>query len=234
MAPWKPLFSFGRGPRDQAFDKLKCELLRREAMLPKAKDGENSLRLLCDKREDELAHLRCELHKKAEDQEHLTCEVGQDKSERDELKARADVHTIAEKEALAKASALEVQLRLVCENSSVRTDVIIKLKSELLKIKAEVVDAQAEAVMSRTKADKKVAVYLKDAADARAKLRRALDRESRSKEYARYKSRRETLEEIHTRGFDLSEEVKQAKADEHDARSLLSDAEDSEKEADRP
>ncbi|XP_070004297.1 uncharacterized protein [Nicotiana sylvestris] len=195
-------------------------------------DGEKSLRLLCDKREDELAHLRCELQKKTEDLERLRSEAGQAKYERDELKARAATHTIEEKGDLAKAFALEFQLHLARENRMVRTDMVTKLESVLLKIKAEVVDAWAEAIMSRTKADKKVAVYLKDAADARAELKRALDLESMSKEYARYKSRRETLEEIYARGFDLSEEVKQAKADEHDARSLLSDAEDSEKEAD--
>ncbi|XP_070025187.1 uncharacterized protein [Nicotiana sylvestris] len=229
-----------------AFDKLKSELLCREAMLRKVVDGEKSLRLLFDEREDELEHLRCETsqslnyesyleeQKKTRDLECLRIVVGQAKREHDELKARADAHTIAERGALAKASALEIQLRLASENSLVRMYMVTKLESELLKIKAEVVDARAEAVMSRTKADKKVAVYLKDVADARAELRRALDRESRSKEYAWYKSRRETHEEIHARGFDLLEEVKKAKADEHDARSLLSNAEDSENEADRP
>jgi len=34
--------------------------------------------------------------------------------------------------------------------------------------------------------------------------------------------------------LDLLEEIKQAKAEEYDAKFLLSDAEDSEKEADRP
>ncbi|XP_070014976.1 uncharacterized protein [Nicotiana sylvestris] len=57
---------------------------------------------------------------------------------------------------------------------------------------------------------------------------------SSEQEYARCKSRRETLEEIHARGFDLSKEVKRARADERDAKSLLSDAEDSENEAYRP
>lgn len=68
--------------------------------------------------------------------------------------------------------------------------------------------------MSRTKADQKVAVYLKDAADAQAKLRKVLDREDRSKEYAQCKSRRKTLKEIRARGFDLSKKLSQARADE--------------------
>lgn len=75
-------------------------------------------------------------------------------------------------------------------------------------------------------------VYLKDDADARAKLRGAFDRESRSNEYARCKSRRETLEEIHARGFDLSEEIAQANEDEYNAKFLVSDAEDNGEEVD--
>ncbi|XP_075092245.1 uncharacterized protein LOC142172512 [Nicotiana tabacum] len=45
-----------------AFDKLKSELLRREARLRKALNGEKSLRLLCDKRGKELRHLRYEMN----------------------------------------------------------------------------------------------------------------------------------------------------------------------------
>ncbi|XP_070008247.1 uncharacterized protein [Nicotiana sylvestris] len=59
-------------------------------MLRKAVDGEKSLKLLCDEREDELAHLWYELQKKTEDLEHLWIEVVQAKCERDELKARVD------------------------------------------------------------------------------------------------------------------------------------------------
>lgn len=46
-------------------------------------------------------------------------------------------------------------------------------------------------------------------------------------------SQRDTLEEIHSRGFYLLEEIKQAKADEYNDICLLYDADDSEKEADR-
>ncbi|XP_070025793.1 uncharacterized protein [Nicotiana sylvestris] len=168
-----------------AFNKLKSELLHRETRLRKVVDGEKSLRLLCNEREDELAHLRYE--KKMEDLERLWSEVGQAKCESHELKARVDTQVAAKKDALAKASALEVKL---CN--------------------------------------------ARDAADARAELMGAIDQESRSKEFVRCQSCRETLEEIHARGFDLSEEIKQAKANEYDAKFLLSDAEDSEKEANGP
>ncbi|XP_070019962.1 uncharacterized protein [Nicotiana sylvestris] len=155
-------------------------------------------------------------------------------TEKEDELAQEDAQVATKEDALSKVSALEVQLQNSCANNFVRANMITRLESEFLKVKAKVVDAWAEALMSHYKADKKVAVYLKGATDARAELRRALDHESKSKEYARYKSRRETLEEFHARGFDLSKEMKQAKVDEHDARSLLSDAEDSEKEADEP
>ncbi|XP_070010696.1 uncharacterized protein [Nicotiana sylvestris] len=218
----------------KAFDKLKSELLHREVRLRKALDEEKSLRLLCDEREIELAYLRYEFQKKAKGLEYLRDEVGRAKHEYDELKAQADAQASTEMGALAKASSLEVQLRLAHDNSLVRTDMITKLETELSKIKAKVVDTRARAVMNRTKADQKVAVYLKDAADAQTKLRKIFDRKDRSKEYVWCKSWRKTLEEIYARGFDLSEELTQERADERGAQLLLFDAEDSEDEADEP
>ncbi|XP_070022662.1 uncharacterized protein [Nicotiana sylvestris] len=213
----------------KAFNKLKSELLRCETRLRKAVDGKKSLKLLCDEREDELAHLRYEASRSLNYESYL-----EEQCDRDEIKARVDTQVAAKKDALAKASALKVKLCNAHENISVRTDMILRIEYELLKIKVEVVDARAKAEAIRTKADKKVAVYLKDAADGRAELRGALDQESRGKEYVRCKSWRETLEKIHARGFDLLEEIKQAKANKYDAKFLLSDAEDSEKEADGP
>ncbi|XP_070025124.1 uncharacterized protein [Nicotiana sylvestris] len=124
--------------RGEDFNKLKSELLRREARLQKYLDREKSLRLLCTKKEDELA--------------------------------QTDAQVATKEDALAKVSALEVQLWNARTNNSVRANMITRLESELLKMKAEVVDTPAETVTIRTKADKKVVVYLKDAADARAEI----------------------------------------------------------------
>ncbi|XP_070005001.1 uncharacterized protein [Nicotiana sylvestris] len=177
------------GEAQQLSSMIKSDLLCCEARMRKALDGEKSLRLLCTKKEDEL--------NKTNELEQLWGDVCRVKRECNKLKAQADVQVATKEDALDKASALEVQLRNARSNNSVRANMITRLEYELLKMKAKVVDARAEAVMSRPKADKKVAVYLKGAADARAELGRALDRESRSKEYAQYKSRRETLEDIH-------------------------------------
>ncbi|XP_070002526.1 uncharacterized protein [Nicotiana sylvestris] len=204
----------------KAFDKLKSELLRHEARLWKALDRDKSLRLLCTRKEGEL------LESKTEELERLWGEVGQVKHEFNELKAQVDAQVATKEGALAKDSTLEVQIWNAHANDFVRMNMITRLESELLKAKAEVVNARAEAVMSHAKADQKLAAYLKGVVDARAELRKALNRESSNKEYVRCISRRETLEEIHARSFDLLEEIKKAKAEEYDAKFLLSYAED--------
>ncbi|XP_070015377.1 uncharacterized protein [Nicotiana sylvestris] len=218
---------------EQVFDKLKFKLLRYEARLRKALDREISLRLLCERKE-EINILIFQLESKTEELERLWGEVGRAKRELNELKARVEAQVVAKEDALAKASTLEVQIRNAHVNDSVRANMITRLESKLLKAKAKVVNAQVEVVIRRPTADQKVAAYLKGTAYARAELREALDREKNSKEYVKCKSQRETLEEIHARGFDLSEEIKQARAEEHDAKFLLSDTEDSEDKADEP
>ncbi|XP_070029052.1 uncharacterized protein [Nicotiana sylvestris] len=170
-----------------AFDKLKSELLRCEAKLCKALNGEKSLRLLCDKKTKELIHLRSELNRshdyegnlekqrKIETLEHLRGEANQVNYECNKLKAQIDAYVVAKRNTLANASSLEIQLRNARESNLVQTSRIAKLETNLLKMKAEVVDARAEAEEVRTKANKKVAIYLKDAAEARTKLRGASD-----------------------------------------------------------
>ncbi|XP_009778584.1 uncharacterized protein [Nicotiana sylvestris] len=74
-------------------------------------------------------------------------------------------------------------------------------------------------------------IYLMDATDAQVELKRVLDSEERIKEYALCRSRRRVLEEIGASGFVLPEDLARARADERGARSLLSDAEESEIEA---
>ncbi|XP_070025202.1 COP1-interactive protein 1-like [Nicotiana sylvestris] len=183
-------------------------------------------------RDTEINILILQLQSKTEDLERLWGEVGQAKYKYNELRAQIDALVAAKKNALAKASSLKVQLQNTHENSLVQTSRIASLESDLLKTKTEVVDVWADAKTIRAKADKKVAIYLKDVVDARAELREASDRESRSNEYTRCKSRRQTLEEIHARVFDLSEKIEQAKEDKYDAKFLVFDAKDNEEGAD--
>ncbi|XP_070007704.1 uncharacterized protein [Nicotiana sylvestris] len=142
-----------------AFDKLKSELFHCEAKLRKALNGEKSLRLLCDKKTRELIHLRSELlhpssetnisvsqlQRKIETLERLRGEANQINSECNDLKAQIDVHVVAKRNALAKASALEINLCNAREGDLVQTSRIAKLEIDVLKMKAEVVDARTEA-----------------------------------------------------------------------------------------
>ncbi|XP_070008262.1 uncharacterized protein [Nicotiana sylvestris] len=228
-----------------AFDRLKSELLDYRARLRRTLDREKSLKLLCEKKENELVSLRCEagrsrsresclerqLESKTEELEQLWGEVGTVKREFYEVQAHADAQVAAKESALAKSSTLEMQIRTAHASDSALANMIARLESELSKAKAEVVNAQAEAVMSSTRADQRAAAYLKSVSTANAGLRSTLGHASSSKVYAKCKSRRETLEEVHTRSFDLSEEIEQAKAEEYDAKFLLFDAEDGKDEA---
>ncbi|XP_070014115.1 uncharacterized protein [Nicotiana sylvestris] len=202
---------------EQAFDRLMSELLCYKARLRKASDREKSLKLLCARKESELVSLRCEtdrsrsresyferqLESKAGELERLWGEVGWAKCEFNELQAHVDAQVAAKDSVLAKASSLEMQIQTARASDSARANMIASLESELSKAKTEVVNARAKAVMSSTRADQKAATYLKSTATARAELRRTLGRASSSKEYAKCKSWREILEEIHARGFDL-------------------------------
>ncbi|XP_070025020.1 uncharacterized protein [Nicotiana sylvestris] len=205
---------------ESASNKLKSELLHREVKLRKALNGEISLRLLLS-----------QLHRKTETLEHLRGKANQVNSECNDLKAQIDAHVAAKRNALSKAFSIEIQLRNARESNFVQASKVAKLETDLSKMKAEVVDAGAEAEEVRAKANKKVTIYLKDAAEAHTKLRGASDRERRSNEYAQCRSWRETLKEIHGKGIDLSEEIEQGKVDEFDAKFLDSNAEDNEKEA---
>ncbi|XP_070030690.1 uncharacterized protein [Nicotiana sylvestris] len=118
-------------------------------------------------------------------------------------------------------ASLERQLRSMKDESVARS-----LKIEELKAKsaAELAKAKSddEAIISSYRADA-------EAANARAKeisfaaevkLSSALD-------HARRQSRRETLEEVHVRDFDLSADIERAKTLEEEATALRSDEDDS-------
>nr|XP_016468121.1 PREDICTED: ATP synthase subunit b-like [Nicotiana tabacum] len=105
---------------------------------------------------------------------------------------------------------------------------IEELEADLAKAGAEAAQAKAEVEKMKVTADKTIAVYLRDAEVVQAELREASDREKYSNDLSKCQSQRETLEEIHARGYDLTEEIAQARAMETDARFLVSsDDEDS-------
>ncbi|XP_070054307.1 uncharacterized protein [Nicotiana tomentosiformis] len=101
-------------------------------------------------------------------------------------------------------------------------------------LEAELAEAKAEVEKTKVLTDKSIAIYLADAEAAQTQLRDTSDRERLRNDLAKCESRRETLKEIHARGFDLSEEIAQAKALEADAMLLASsDNEDDDDEGSR-
>ncbi|XP_070026165.1 uncharacterized protein [Nicotiana sylvestris] len=222
----------------EAFNKSQAELSRCEANLKKLNKERDALKCLYVKKEEEIRDLRADLaqaRKKGakldtqvtiilKEIELLRWEVDQVKADCDWWKENVD-RLAAEKEVvLAKLLSDKVQLRRVKEKSLAQAKRIEELEVEL-------VEAKAEAGEMKISADKSIVVYLADAEAAQVQLREASDRERQSNDLVRFQSRREALEEIHARGYDLSKEIARAKALEADARLLLSSDDDDGDEA---
>ncbi|XP_070047189.1 nuclear matrix constituent protein 1b-like [Nicotiana tomentosiformis] len=134
----------------------------------------------------------------------------------------------ADKEVVrAQLSLAESQLQGMKERSSVQARKIEELEARLT---FELAKAKSEAEKAKAEADAFVAVYRADAETAQVQARKASET-SQTRAYwvvelAKCQSRRETLEEIHARGFDLTEEIKKAKELEAEAGALASDDDD--------
>ncbi|XP_070032452.1 uncharacterized protein [Nicotiana tomentosiformis] len=103
-----------------------------------------------------------------------------------------------------------------------------RLASELEKFKSEAEKAitEAEAIAVVYQADAEAAQV-----QAREEAETAQTRAHLVGELAKCQSRRETLEEIHARGFELTEEIIKAKKLEVDAGALASDDDDDDDES---
>ncbi|XP_070040512.1 uncharacterized protein [Nicotiana tomentosiformis] len=243
--------------------RFRADLSQCETELQKVSEERNALKLLCGQKNETIKDLQADsakareeevgldkqvsillieyildptvevntslsqLQQKVEKIGLLLGEVNQVKAECDRWRETMD-RLAAEKEAtLAKLLSAEVQLRGVKQKSSVQAKRIEELETELAKAKAEI---------ERTKvmADKSIAMYRDDVEAAQMQLREASDREQWIIDSAKCQSRRETFEEIHTRGFDLFEEIARDKVLEAEARHLASfDDEDDDEEDSR-
>ncbi|XP_070039914.1 uncharacterized protein [Nicotiana tomentosiformis] len=100
-------------------------------------------------------------------------------------------------------------------------------------LEARLASAFAKAEKAKADIDAIVAVYLADAEAVQAQAREAAETaQTRAHwvvELAKCQSRRETLEEIHARGFDLTEEILKAKELEADVGALAFDDDDESK-----
>lgn len=123
-------------------------------------------------------------------------------------------------------ASVETHNRGVQESGTDQAERITKLEAKRAKTAAGTAKASAEVKKMQITADKTIVVYLRDTEAAQMELREAVNWEKRSTDLAKCQSRRETLEEIHARGFDLTEEIAQAKAMEADTRFIVSSDDD--------
>ncbi|XP_019264886.1 PREDICTED: MAP7 domain-containing protein 1-like [Nicotiana attenuata] len=164
------------------------------------------------------------LQRKLEMIGQLRGEVDQVKADCNQWKENMD-RLAAEKEAaLAQLALAETQLWGAKVKNMAQAKKIDELEAKLATTGAEVAEARAEKTKATT--EKTVAVYLRDAEAAQMELREASNREKRSNDIVKCQSWRETLEEIQARGFNLTEEIAQAKALEADAKFLVSSNDD--------
>ncbi|XP_070040563.1 uncharacterized protein [Nicotiana tomentosiformis] len=138
----------------------------------------------------------------------------------------------SEKEAVrAQLASVEAQLQISKERALVQAKDIEELQSRLgsvtsdrERLASELSAAKSEAEIAMANADAMVAVYRSDAEAAQVREKEVVEatqvRENWVAEYAKCQSRRETLEEIHARNFDLSAEIENAKELEAEARVL--------------
>ncbi|XP_070035198.1 uncharacterized protein [Nicotiana tomentosiformis] len=137
-------------------------------------------------------------------------------------------HFAAEKEtALSQLSSVESQLRGMKEKNSIQAKQIEELEARLA---SELAKDKSEANKAKVEAEAIAVIYQADVEAAQVQARQAAETaQTRAHwivELAKCQSRRETLEEIHARGFDLTDEIIKARECEDDAGALASSDDD--------
>ncbi|XP_070025140.1 uncharacterized protein [Nicotiana sylvestris] len=225
----------------EGFSKSRAEPDQCEADLKKLTEERDALKLLIEQKEEEVKGLRDELvttHKgqtnlieqvqqKAEKIEQLREEAKMKEAETLGWKQNMDRLTSEKNIAWAQLSTAEHQLQSMKEESLARAK-----KIEELEVRLAVELAKAASQVERVKDDVEVVVTIYRA-DAEATHARAKEISYASQvqsfcvvEYANCQSLRETLEEIHARGFDLTIDIENAKVLEAEAKAFLSDDDD--------
>ncbi|XP_070053953.1 tropomyosin-1-like [Nicotiana tomentosiformis] len=150
-------------------------------------------------------------------------EVDQIKAECNWWKETIDRLATKKEIILTKLLSADVQLQSVKQKGSAQAKRIEELEARLAEAKAEVES-------SKVMADKSIVVNQDDAEAAQMEVGEAANtadtRAHWVAELAKCRSQRETLEEIHARDFDLTEEIKMAKELEAKAEALASDGDD--------
>ncbi|XP_070050565.1 uncharacterized protein [Nicotiana tomentosiformis] len=212
--------------------KYRAELARCEADLKKLMEEINALKLLYVQKEEEIISIRAELTRTHRDQTELIerkAELAEQLHEEAKMKEAETLgwkqsmdRLASEKDAVrAQLYSVERQLQSVKVENLARAQKVEELETRLV----------AELARSTSKAEALVASYRADAETANTRAKEISDPAevtlSRVAEHARLQSRRETLEEAHASGFDLTADSESAKVLEDEAGALLSDDEDS-------
>ncbi|XP_019257926.1 PREDICTED: myosin-14-like [Nicotiana attenuata] len=210
----------------KAVAKFKAELKQCEVELKRVSGEEKALRILCSQKEEELKDLQTSLAKAQKSESELDEQlqqkldmIGQLRGEVNQV--RADYHQWKENMDRLNAEKEVVKAQLTSEIEELGAE-LAKAYSEAAYAKAEAAQAKAEAEKTKVMADKSIAIYQKEAAAIQAELKAASNRAKSSSELAKCQARRETLEEVRARGFDLAEEIAEAQARETHARFLVS------------
>ncbi|XP_070054374.1 uncharacterized protein [Nicotiana tomentosiformis] len=226
-----------------------------EVELQKVSGERDALRLLCSQKDEAIKDLQADLAKAREEEAELdkqvslvllkygfdsTVEVnpslsqlqqkakkiGSLREEVDQIKAEYNRwketidHLAVEKETiLTNLLSADVQLQNVKKKGSAQAKWIEELEAQLAEAKAEVES-------SKILADNSVAVYRAAQMEVREAAETADTRAHWIAKLAKCRSRRETIGEIHARGFDLTEEIKKAKELKVEAGALASDSDD--------
>ncbi|XP_070050172.1 uncharacterized protein [Nicotiana tomentosiformis] len=164
--------------------------------------------------------------------------IGQLREEVDAVKAEPKAWKknidclVSEKEAAqAKLASDETQFRSLKEKALVQAKKIEEFQSRLgsatsdrERLATELAAAKSEVETAKANDDAMVAIYWSDAEAAQVRAKEVTEaaqaRANWVVEHAKCQSRRETLEEIHARGFDLTAEIENAKELEAEASVL--------------
>ncbi|XP_070047241.1 uncharacterized protein [Nicotiana tomentosiformis] len=164
-----------------------------------------------------------QLQQKVERIEQFREEVDMMKAEILGWKESMDRFPTGKEVARAQLSSVESQLRGMKEKSSAQAKQIEELEARLA---SELAKAKSEAEKAKPDADTIVAVYRADVETAQVQAREATKTAQTQAhwiaELAKCQSRRETLEEIHARGFDLTDEIIKAREIKADVGALAS------------
>ncbi|XP_070054252.1 uncharacterized protein [Nicotiana tomentosiformis] len=145
------------------------------------------------------------------------------KAESLKLKESMDRFAVEKEAARAQLSSAEGQLQGLKKKRSVQARKIEELEARLASklAKAEKAEADADAFVAAYRADAEAAqVHAREISETARTRAHWID------ELAKCQSRRETLEEIHARGFDLTEEITKPKELDADAGALSSNDDD--------